>query len=331
MVAIKLRINSHIKELTNLYAARKFDGDDIIFWERQQQPSFEAVTCVDSALLYAANKLDREVVGLIVEKDGYGVRCSREDTVTVYHEGWEKIDSLCINDSSLFVSHKKGISKVGLQTKEHILVVDMPNEPCILTSFGPDVLFTNQERFSVWCLRQCGELEIFAGTEEGSVDGPAESCRFKQPLGICTEFDSVVYVCDVQTSSIKLFTHMSSCASFLSAVGSLYEAFSVHTKGNSYTVKSLSEAHDLVQFCSNILHENELEIRSAENITGVLNGPQGHVSAKTVSSVRLIKESIKRLGDILGEHNYRSCNLLSCMTLDIENCHVLLEGAIEFY
>ena len=48
----------------------------------------------------------------------------------------------------------------------------------------------------MWVLRQCGELEKFAGAEEGSVDGPAESCRFKQPLGICTEFDSVVYVCD---------------------------------------------------------------------------------------------------------------------------------------
>ena len=34
MAAIKLRINSHIKELKSLYAARKFDGDDIIFWER---------------------------------------------------------------------------------------------------------------------------------------------------------------------------------------------------------------------------------------------------------------------------------------------------------
>ena len=47
---------------------RKFDGDDIVFWDRQQQPSFEAVMCVDSALLYAANKLDRQVAGLTVVK-----------------------------------------------------------------------------------------------------------------------------------------------------------------------------------------------------------------------------------------------------------------------
>ena len=34
MAAIKLRINNHVKELKILYAARKFDGDDIVFSER---------------------------------------------------------------------------------------------------------------------------------------------------------------------------------------------------------------------------------------------------------------------------------------------------------
>ena len=60
---------------------------DIVFWDRRQQPSFEAVPCADSALLYAANKLDQQAVGLTVDKDGYGVRCNWEDTVLVYHEG----------------------------------------------------------------------------------------------------------------------------------------------------------------------------------------------------------------------------------------------------
>ena len=48
----------------------------------------------------------------------------------------------------------------------------------------------------MWVLRQCGESEKIVGAKEGSVDSPAESCRFKQLLGICTEFDSVVNVCD---------------------------------------------------------------------------------------------------------------------------------------
>ena len=54
-------------------------------------------------IIIIAKKLDRQVAGLTVDKDGYDVRCNREDTVLVYHECWEKIDSLCVNDSSLFV------------------------------------------------------------------------------------------------------------------------------------------------------------------------------------------------------------------------------------
>ena len=33
------------------------------------------------------------------------------------------------------------------------------------------------------------------GGQEGNVTGPASSCRFMQPVGICIEFGSVVYVC----------------------------------------------------------------------------------------------------------------------------------------
>ena len=32
------------------------------------------------------------------------------------------------------------------------LVVDMPNEPSIFAGFRTNVLFTNKERLSVWCL-----------------------------------------------------------------------------------------------------------------------------------------------------------------------------------
>jgi hypothetical protein len=46
-----------------------------------------------------------------------------------------------------------------------------------------------------------------------------------------------------------------------------------------------------------------------------------HVSAKTVASVNLIEWGLQRLFDNLKEHDYQVINLLSCMTLDVENCH----------
>ena len=56
-------------------------------------------------------------------------------------------------------------------------------------------------------------------------------------MGICTEFDSVVYVCDAQANSLMVCTEVKQCSLFLNAMGSLYNAFSVHNKGSTYTVK----------------------------------------------------------------------------------------------
>ena len=42
----------------------------------------------------------------------------------------------------------------------------------------------------------------------GNMDGPAPTGQFMQPRGLCTESDHVVYVCNPQAGSIKLFSAM---------------------------------------------------------------------------------------------------------------------------
>ena len=63
------------------------------------------------------------------------------------------------------------------------------------------------------------------------------------------------------------------------------------------------------------------DIQGATGIKTTLNGPQGHVSARTVPSVAMMDTGLQRLYANLGKFNYRHTNLLSCMTLDVENCH----------
>ena len=48
----------------------------------------------------------------------------------------------------------------------------------------------------MWQLSPRGDVRVFAGShsEEGSVDGLAKNCRLKQPIGICTELDSVIHL-----------------------------------------------------------------------------------------------------------------------------------------
>ena len=172
-------------------------------------------------------------------------------------------------------------------------------------------------------LKPCGELDLFAGSdkEEGIVDGPIKTCRFKQPMGICTEFDSVVYVCDAQANSLMVCTEVKQCSLFLNAMGSLYNAFSVHNKGSIYTVKRPDEALILVRQCKDFLNDITVDIRSNTGISRTLNGPEGHLPAKTVQSVSMTEWGLQRLFDNLKTFDYQATNWLSCMTLDVEDCH----------
>ena len=68
-----------------------------------------------------------------------------------------------------------------------------------------------------------------------------------------------IFFCFVKTNSINICTKLKECAHFLSAIGCLYEAFSVHHKGAQYTVKTGEEAIGLVKQCR-ILDENTYDI-----------------------------------------------------------------------
>lgn len=92
----------------------------------------------------------------------------------------------------------------------------------------------------MWKMKTDGQVEVFTGCEreEGSVDGKGKECRFRELMGICTKSDSVIYICDAQTNSIKICTKMVECAEFLNSIGQLFDAFSNHSRGASYTIKS---------------------------------------------------------------------------------------------
>ena len=77
-----------------------------------------------------------------------------------------------------------------------------------------------------------------------------------------------------------------------------------------------------------VTEEAQEAIRAESNITGALNGPQGHVSAKTVNSVQFMGWGLLRLPNILRDYDYQALivNLLSCMILDVENCHATVHS-----
>ena len=52
-----------------------------------------------------------------------------------------------------------------------------------------------------------------------------------------------------------------------------------------------------------------------------LNGPKGHVAGNMVVSVEMIEWGLHRLLVSVSEFDYKAINVLSCMTLGVENCH----------
>lgn len=92
---------------------------------------------------------------------------------------------MCLCKGNLFLSRCKGISKDSLQTAECNTVVQLNDEPCMLTRFGSEILFSNQKRASVWKIKTNGEVEVFAGCEreEGGVDDKVKDCRVQQSMG----------------------------------------------------------------------------------------------------------------------------------------------------
>ena len=70
-----------------------------------------------------------------------------------------------------------------------------------------------------------------------------------------------------------------------------------------------------------MLNATTADIRNSTGIPVTLNGPQGHVSAKTMASVEMIEWGLQRLLVNVSEFDYKAINLLSCMTLEIEICH----------
>ena len=182
---------AQIKERLNLYSSslrsKYRQLDEIHFWDSERQPSFETMVCADTELIYAARKDLQEIVSFQVQKDGVGLRGVNMQEIIKYGHPWQKIFSMCLCKGNLFLSHCKGISKVSLQTAECNTVVPLSDEPCMLTRFGSEILFSNQKQASVWKTKTNGEVEVFAGCEreEGSVDGKVKEriADFNSQLG----------------------------------------------------------------------------------------------------------------------------------------------------
>ena len=108
----------------------------------------------------------------------------------------------------------------------------------------------------------------------------------------------------------------------MKALGNLADAFSIHESKQEFKLQSLPDAILLVERCVEVIQKNTDLIRENDpSLPKSLNGPEGSVSAVSLESLHIVLWALKRLGTISATYNIKGWNLLSCVTLDVENLH----------
>ena len=322
LAEVREKAKKLLKRKEDEYQAKGYKREQINFPNDDTCNHIQAIAMVDEELCFFADLSSKKVVSACLKYDGYGICANNIKEIVDYQDRWSSVSSMCVNDQNMYVAHKEGISVVNLATHFHKVVYYAENCNCILAPYKNGALFSDQSQSSILEINHDDEINLFAGSKvEGCQDGPAKQCQFKQPIGICVEFDTVVYACDAQSNSVKLITPLKETAQLLDAIGKLYDAFSVHKKGQSYSNMTLSEASNKVQQCKQVLMDFERAVRSTERLPNILNGPQGMVSAATVKSVDILAWGLQRLDSIMSSLGIVGTNLLSCMTLDVEHLH----------
>ena len=104
------------------------------------------MVCVASDLINATEVRNKSIVSIEVERDGVGIKGNNLQGIVSYGNTWGKVYSMCLSNRNLFLSHVQGISMINLETSECQLAVKLDDQPCVLTRFSTDVLFTNRRR-----------------------------------------------------------------------------------------------------------------------------------------------------------------------------------------
>ena len=70
------------------------------------------------------------------EKDGIGLKGINLQMIVHFSPEWDKIKSMCLCGSGIFASHCQGIRRLTLESGECTMLVELSNQPCVLTKFG---------------------------------------------------------------------------------------------------------------------------------------------------------------------------------------------------
>ena len=160
----------------------------------------------------------------------------------------------------------------------------------VTTTSSGEVFFTDVDKRQIGEVVEGGEVKYVVGSgRDETRDGCQESASFVQPTGLCSEGDSI-YVTDTGAGALKLITPTKPLAKFLENVSVLYSSHGIHcpTPSVDSCISSLEKATAYF----------EKAVEDAKSNSGgrkTVEGPHGVPSSKTIRSVRMTLEALKKI------------------------------------
>ena len=119
-----------------------------------------------------------------------------------------------------------------------------------------------------------------------------------------------------------MLTQLNATSKYLSSIGRLYKAFSIHKKSSIYENQSLDQAIELVHLTNTYLNNSVAQIRShCNDLPATLNWPDGSISDKTFLSSQLEEWGLRQLKSTLDSCQYKGLKMKTYNTLNIEHLH----------
>ena len=204
LVQLRKEATKYLKGKEEEYVSLGHNKHQVNFTDKNIQVHIQAITLVDRDLVFLADAHSKRIQSAQLKYDGFGVCAVNINRIIDYGDDWDSVISLCVSNNKLFVSHNEGVAALDLASYESQIVYKSRNARCTVVPFQTGILLTDQVAASLFKIDVQGRIQMFAGTGiEGSRDGLASECQFQQPVGLCVEFDSVVYVCDAQSNESK--------------------------------------------------------------------------------------------------------------------------------
>ena len=153
------------------------------------------------------------------------------------------------------------IFAIDLDNKSSTLIQQLTNIKYSFAPFQESVIYFNSDApvsdtFSMEPNQY--QLDAFAGQSTLLYDGSVKIWVFHQLVAVFSELDKSSYIRDSQTNLTKIVTPTSETKNFLTTDGILYKTFSIHEKGNSYSIELLDESKRMAK------QENILELLATQ-------------------------------------------------------------------